>query len=1797
MAFDWATAFQQAPKATQYTPYRQNDDRRGVVDRLLDGLQVGQYAVMGGLDNMTDGNPNTGVIEGIRGGFRAGNPFGKGYEEGEAMFSDVLGNVGWNPESGAGKFAKGAVGLAGDIFLDPLTYVNPFSAASKVVKGTGTVVKGKKGVVAVNELTMRDAQHVIDEFYKARGINPKTLPEADYVKEVQDLMDSYNKKVLKTRHKGEDFQIGMKNLPFTDKVKIGDKTLASFTRNIVDADTLRKFGDKTVAPYYNALTNKIRSSKVGKKFDKYEDFLRMDGANQLESALYFKASKAIKGFDPKKMAKDLEVMTEGATMSKVWDGFTKEEKVHFRQKFEKGGFYESFREELGLASKVDKVKGTKTATEAVIKKHKDLAKAGKDFKAETDKVDSAVEVIKKNKHTPTASKIEKVRMDLDSIGANIAKIDDDFIDKGLREGFYDDQIRQFLKEADELPDNIAYEDLKGFVSKTIEDTNDLELQQLRGTPDLAVNKFTDGMMDDTVNVFPVEEYRDLFATGGVHAKEFKKQYIFKDIGKENVLQKIVKDEKTGEMVKQKVSLKEGMESIGLNTGVIDEGSKLNLRKTFNDEFFDGKDVFNADVQDSYVVKFAQAIQKNDVFEVEQMMEEIAAAHDYSFKASSSDLFRLARQRAGAVIGQDWIKMYDKEGVVKRIKPKYRSQFIGKREDEIWRPHSTLIREYPLYKAFQDGTLQEKLDAKLMVLNGQMDVVQKRKALGDVTLTEGLEKELADKIKLVEKQKAFNWDILKSAFYREKYELGLSKLDDLLKVNPKMMDDFNDVVHAQAVTIHNNVYGGFVGINKEYASVLDTPATYAKQAEAGTELLHTRNVAKQDLNKPAREIVKSNRIEQMSGEAYSDALWKENEARVLLGQKKISRYTPDELEIFNAKFVEENPKYADAPQLKPQEEYENFHELAGGLGVSEDTIKKMMKATGMERDDVIQELAIKQWEQGRALKESMGGSTKPIDMDELGYERALRQQSNNNLGLDPDMANDIKLADDNIDLNIVKTPTTPEGRSVMDYISKDIQPREIPQVTRRTPLDNVLTPTKKTLKTQYAYEKPMSKTEDVKIDWKYGDEFEKPLPISKAEYDEIMAKEFDNPEVYAEAMNKVDKASINAYYEVAKYTDGTGIYHSDPEFMKQALKNVDLTPEEVMQKSISKSNVEDIKEAYKAEDMPEIAEAIEGLEEAMKLTPEEAVSGVDALDVRMDKLARWIFNNLDEVGRSEVLAKNLSREQWIKMRYNYLPHMMTDEGKRFAIKNLAKEFEATGGFNPSVFAAGWEKRFNQHRTIKGGIDKANEYFKNMHKVEQMFQDNVVDLVVARSLLSGRLLYNDEMTTAIKKIAGLPYTKGVKVDGHTAVVSFVDLHAALKREYNDMIPDEALSGLGIRKEFFTPNNAYIPMTDEHVQAMYELLGKGEKRAPEVFMLRDEMMVKLNRESMIQKRMHQSQLLNVYDKFLIIYKMWNSAINPGFHFQNSASNAFQIYMSNSDAFLNPKKYKQAIDIFNNSNSSKTIKMGDREITYKHIRELSEQYGLLDNTFFKKDVRFGVEDGGALKKKFGVSGKIDPTDINEFVPYKVGARVGSEIEGVQRLVLFVDCLENGSTIEEAISTVNKFLFDYSDLTQFEKDYMKRIIPFYTFMRKNVPLQLEMMIDNPNLYRNVDKGFDEWEAMSGDDYVPDSQRNEWRKDSIQMPFKIDGEKIAFNPQLPYQQLDRLAPNRILGQSSPVIKTPIEAMTGKYLYTGIDIDSPLDYLMGQSTPTKTISISGKKDGKEKDLYVLSQLLGFPINTL
>jgi hypothetical protein len=105
---------------------------------------------------------------------------------------------------------------------------------------------------------------------------------------------------------------------------------------------------------------------------------------------------------------------------------------------------------------------------------------------------------------------------------------------------------------------------------------------------------------------------------------------------------------------------------------------------------------------------------------------------------------------------------------------------------------------------------------------------------------------------------------------------------------------------------------------------------------------------------------------------------------------------------------------------------------------------------------------------------------------------------------------------------------------------------------------------------------------------------------------------------------------------------------------------------------------------------------------------------------------------------------------------------------------------------------------------------------------------------------------------------------------------------------------------------------------------------------------------------------------------------------------------------------------------------------------------------------------------------------------------RAASEFrEDIPRLAHFLHVLRENKAArsidelldqaDEAAARVRKFNIDYGDLTEAEKK-LKNIFPFYTWFRKNVPLQLELMFTRPGVQAAYAKAYNFADELYGDD-------------------------------------------------------------------------------------------------------------------
>jgi len=199
--------------------------------------------------------------------------------------------------------------------------------------------------------------------------------------------------------------------------------------------------------------------------------------------------------------------------------------------------------------------------------------------------------------------------------------------------------------------------------------------------------------------------------------------------------------------------------------------------------------------------------------------------------------------------------------------------------------------------------------------------------------------------------------------------------------------------------------------------------------------------------------------------------------------------------------------------------------------------------------------------------------------------------------------------------------------------------------------------------------------------------------------------------------------------------------------------------------------------------------------------------------------------------------------------------------------------------------------------------------------------------------------------------------------------------------------------------------------------------------------------------------SKFLRVYDGAQNWWKMWSLGARPAYHAKNTVGNLWNNYLA---GVTTPKPYADAAAFQvklakNNMNGSiagyKTDELYDAMATR----------GIFGEGQYSGDIARTVED--VLK-----GGSYNPFTLSTRNPIlRGGFKVGQTIEDNARIALFIDSLNKGKNFDEAASQVRKYLFDYGDLSPFERSTLKRLMPFYTWSRKNLPLQLEALVRHPD--------------------------------------------------------------------------------------------------------------------------------------
>lgn len=193
-------------------------------------------------------------------------------------------------------------------------------------------------------------------------------------------------------------------------------------------------------------------------------------------------------------------------------------------------------------------------------------------------------------------------------------------------------------------------------------------------------------------------------------------------------------------------------------------------------------------------------------------------------------------------------------------------------------------------------------------------------------------------------------------------------------------------------------------------------------------------------------------------------------------------------------------------------------------------------------------------------------------------------------------------------------------------------------------------------------------------------------------------------------------------------------------------------------------------------------------------------------------------------------------------------------------------------------------------------------------------------------------------------------------------------------------------------------------------------------------------------------------------------------GFHTKNSIGNMFNNHLAGVGAYAYGEAGQIQKDIWQAKRAHPDLSVPDalaaNGVDADRIAkvELALENQVLEEGFFNTDLTGKAELAIEGKRGKGqrIAAKFDPRNPEQMFGVPTGRKVGEHIEDNARLAHFISKLDETGDAAQAAASVRKYLFDYGDLTPFERKVMKRVHAFYTFTRKNTPLQFEELVRNP---------------------------------------------------------------------------------------------------------------------------------------
>lgn len=296
--------------------------------------------------------------------------------------------------------------------------------------------------------------------------------------------------------------------------------------------------------------------------------------------------------------------------------------------------------------------------------------------------------------------------------------------------------------------------------------------------------------------------------------------------------------------------------------------------------------------------------------------------------------------------------------------------------------------------------------------------------------------------------------------------------------------------------------------------------------------------------------------------------------------------------------------------------------------------------------------------------------------------------------------------------------------------------------------------------------------------------------------------------------------------------------------------------------------------------------------------------------------------------------------------------------------------------------------------------------------------------------------------------------------------------------------------------------------------------------------------NKNIEINRRKNNNPIYDLYKRYLNTWKKGVTVYNPGWHLQNFLQNKGQNYLAlGTDAFGSQKQARKMLDYIKGlSNNVDDIVMDNGvKLSGKDMAEFARQTGVAQ----------GAQSTQIMQEPRTLMPWLDEMIDNT----KLMKRL-SRNEETARLHHYLTQLKRGMSPDEAVQSVNKYLFDYGHKTNRERFIEDYIDPFYKFHKSYAELLGKEALTNPSKINNILRM--EREMTNS---TPESSRNQNASETkFQLPFgefTDDKNKARYDymtKQNIFPQIQSAIPltyDDVEGKLNPLLKLAIQQMRGK----------------------------------------------------